>query len=197
MMKITVDKLVYGGKGIGKIDDKICFVPYVIPGEEIEIDNLIEKKGFLECKLKSILKTSPNRKQPECKYFTYCGACDYMHIMYRKQLEIKKEIFIETLERIGKIKNVNVEKIIPSPYEFFYRNRVQFKVKKDKFGFYKKESREIINLDSCYLLKEDLNEAIIGLKEILPFFFISSNRGAFIFIIRRSDASKIYIFKAN
>ncbi len=65
-----------------------------------------------------------------------CGGCDFQHINYEKQVEIKKEILEETLQRIGKIKK-NVDKAIPSENPFNYRNRVQFKFDGKNFGFYK------------------------------------------------------------
>jgi len=168
-MEVKVEKLVYGGKGIGKLNDKTCFVPYVLPGEIVKVRIKKEKKSFIECSLEEILQKSPERIEPICKYFTYCGGCDYQHIPYEKQLKIKEDIFTETLERIGKINHPKIEKFIPSENPFFYRNRTQIKIKGEKVGFFKKESKEVINIDNCYLLKEDLNKALQGIKEILPY----------------------------
>ncbi|WP_457626345.1 class I SAM-dependent RNA methyltransferase [Persephonella sp.] len=170
MMKITVEKLIYGGKGIGKIDEKVCFVPYVLPEEEVEVDIIREKKSFYECVPVQIIKTSPYRKEPVCRYFTYCGGCDYLHIDYEKQVEYKNEIFVETLKRVGKLDNIPVLEPVSSPENLYYRNRAQFKIRGEKIGFFKKESREIVNIDYCYLLKKELNDALSGLREILPFF---------------------------
>ncbi|WP_457640765.1 class I SAM-dependent RNA methyltransferase [Persephonella sp.] len=168
-MKIRIEKLVYGGKGIGKIGDKVCFVPFVLPEEEVEVEILKEKKSFAECKAVSILKESPYRTDPICKYFKYCGGCDYLHIRYEKQVEYKKEILIETLNRIGKLNIDKIDKTFPSERQFNYRNRTQLKIKGEKVGFFMKESREIINIDQCYLLKEDLNNAIEGIRDLLKF----------------------------
>ncbi len=167
-MEVKIEKLVYGGKGIGRLENKTCFVPFVLPEELVEVDIKKEKKSFLECQLKQVIKKSPDRIEPACKYFTYCGGCDYQHIPYEKQLQIKKDILSETLSRIGKLQEVQIEKVIPSENPFFYRNKAQVKIKGEKVGFYKKESKEIVNIDYCYLLKEDINQSIKGLKEILP-----------------------------
>ncbi len=172
-MKLTVEKLVYGGKGIGRTDEKVCFVPYVLPEEEVEVKIIREKKGFLECEPVEIIRSSPYRVEPACRYFTYCGGCDYLHIKYEKQVELKNSIFVETLERIGKLKEIPLREPVPSTPDTRYRNRVQFKVHREKVGFYKKESRQVINIDSCLLLKEELNEAVYGIKEVLPFFSYS------------------------
>jgi len=168
-MEIKIEKLVYGGKGIGKIDGKTCFVPYVLPEEVVEVKVKKEKKSFFECELLSIKSPSPDRIEPPCRYFTYCGGCDYQHIPYEIQVEIKREILKETLSRIGKIENPSIEKTIPSREAFYYRNRTQIKVKGERVGFYKRESREIINIDSCLLLKEDIGQGFEGIRTTLPF----------------------------
>ncbi|RUM57854.1 MAG: 23S rRNA (uracil(1939)-C(5))-methyltransferase RlmD [Persephonella sp.] len=168
-MEINIEKLIYGGKGIGKLYGKTCFVPFVIDGETVEVRVKKEKKNFIECELSSIIEPSPHRVKPLCKYFRYCGGCDYQHIKYEKQIEIKKEILKETLERLGKLENIDISKVIPSEKPFFYRNRVQFKVRGNQIGFYMKESNRIVNIDSCLILKEDLNESLEGLKELIEF----------------------------
>ena len=168
-MEIYIDKLVYGGKGIGKLEDKICFVPFVIDGEEVEVRIKKEKKNFYECEPVSVLEPSKYRVEPPCKYFGYCGGCDYQHIDYEKQLLIKKDIFKENLERIGKLKDIEISKVIPSENPFFYRNRVQFKVRVNQIGFYMKESNRIVNIDDCLILKEDLRESLKGLKRLIDF----------------------------
>ncbi len=168
-MEVKIEKLVYGGKGIGKIDGKTCFVPYVLPGETVKVKIKKEKKSFVECDLEEVIEPSPDRVNPLCKYFTYCGGCDYQHIPYEKQVEIKKEILEETLLRIGKLENLKVDKVIPSLEAFRYRNRTQLKVYGERVGFYKRDSKEIVNIDACLLLKEDLDNGINGVRNTLPF----------------------------
>ncbi len=168
-MEVKIEKLVYGGKGLGKIDGKTCFVPYVLPEETVKVEVVKEKKSFVECDLVSVIEPSPYRIDPPCKYFKYCGGCDYQHIPYEKQVDIKKEILEETLSRIGKIENLKIEKVIPSLEPFRYRNRTQLKIYGEKVGFYKRDSKEIVNIDTCLLLKEDLDRGINGVRNTLPF----------------------------
>jgi len=170
MMKVIIEKLIYGGKGIGRLDEKICFVPYVLPSEEVEVRITKEKKNYMECEPVEILKPSPDRVEPVCRYFTYCGGCDYLHIKYEKQIEIKNQIFTETLERIGGLKDIPIKEPVPSRPDLHYRNRVQFKVRRDRIGFYRKESKDVVNIEQCLLIKEELNNALEGLREVLPFF---------------------------
>ena len=165
-MEIKIEKLVYGGKGIGRIENKVYFVPFVLPEEIVEIKVIKDKKKFAEAIPLKIIKPNPKRIQPPCEYFSICGGCDYQHINYENQLGIKKEIFKELMERIGKIKIENVE-IIPSQNPFYYRNRVQFKIQGNKVGFYKKESNEVVDIDRCILLKKDLSDLPLKIKNIL------------------------------
>ncbi|SNZ04050.1 23S rRNA (uracil1939-C5)-methyltransferase [Persephonella hydrogeniphila] len=194
-MKITVEKLIYGGKGIGKLNNKVCFIPYVLPEEEVEIEIIREKKNFYECTPSKIIKSSPYRKDPVCRYFTYCGGCDYLHIEYKKQVEYKNEIFVETLQRIGKIDKIPVLEPVPSPENLHYRNRVQFKIKGEKIGFFKKESREIVNIDYCYLLKEELNNILNGLREVVPFFTFLPVEAHFYSSSENQTVAKFVFFK--
>jgi 23S rRNA (uracil1939-C5)-methyltransferase len=165
-MEIKIEKLVYGGKGIGRVDNKVYFVPFVLPDELVEIKTTKEKKNFAEAVPLKIIKQNPERIEPKCKYFSICGGCDYQHTDYKNQLKIKKEIFKELLERIGKIYIEQVD-IIPSKNEFFYRNRVQFKIQGNKVGFYKKESNQVVDIDKCILLKENLSDLPLKIKNIL------------------------------
>ncbi len=166
-MKIKIEKLVYGGKGIGRINNKVYFIPFVLSDEIVEIKVIKEKKKFAEALPLKIIKSSSERIEPKCQYFSICGGCDYQHTNYQNQLEIKKEIFKELMERIGKIKIEKVD-IISSQNQFNYRNRVQFKIKGNKIGFYKKESNEIVDIKECILLKDNLSDLPQKLKNILP-----------------------------
>ncbi len=168
-MELKIEKLAYGGKGLARLNNKICFVPFVLPDEVVNVNVKKEKKGFLECEPVEILEKSSDRINPPCKYFTYCGGCDYMYIQYEKQLDYKRSILIETLNRIGKIEYPKIDKVIPSENPYNYRNRTQLKITRGKLGFYKRESNEIVDIDYCYLLDENLNIALKNLKDFLNF----------------------------
>jgi len=167
MAKITIQKVVFGGKGLSKLEDgKTCFVPYVLPDEEVEIEINKDKKNFCEATPKNILKSNEYRKDPPCKYYTICGGCDFQHILYEYQLKLKKEALEETLNRIAK-ENIQIEKIIPSSSELFYRNKVQLKYDGEKLGFFKAESNEVVDIENCPITDEGINKAIDFLKNFL------------------------------
>jgi 23S rRNA (uracil1939-C5)-methyltransferase len=161
---VKIEKVVYGGYGLAK-EDKVYFVPYTLPNEEVEIQVVEEKKDYSIANPIKILNPSPFRVVASCKYYTVCGGCDFQHINYEKQVEIKKEILNDQLLRIGKV-DIQIESVYPSN-PFKYRNKAQFKFNGNKLGFYKQNSYEIVDIDYCYLLKDDLNNIIEPLKKFL------------------------------
>ena len=167
MAKITIQKVVFGGKGLSKLENgKTCFVPFVLPKEKVEIEILKEKKHFCEATLKKVVLPSVDRIEPVCEYYTVCGGCDFQHISYEKQLSIKKEILEETLHRISK-EEVKVDKIIPSPETLFYRNKIQLKYDGKKLGFFRAESNEVVDIEKCPITDEGINKTIDFLKNFL------------------------------
>jgi len=165
-MKTKIDKIVFGGKGLSKFDDKVCFVPYTLPDEVVEIKVVEEKKNICEGFPVEILHKNPNRVTPECKYYMECGGCDFQHATYSYQLELKKQVLEETFQRIGKLSKT-VDKVIPSKSSFYYRNRVQLKVKNGNLGFYKFKSNELVSIDECKITSQEINSLIPILKNIV------------------------------
>ncbi len=174
-MIINIEKIVYNGYGLARKDGKTYFVPYVLPEEEVIIKEYQQKKDYIIAYPENIIKPSPNRIEPLCKYFTNCGGCDFLHTTYEYQLSLKKDILIDQLKRIGKIET-EIEKIIPSLNPFNYRNRVQLKFDGKHLGFYKRDSHEVVDIDSCLITKEDINKIIYPLKKFLFKYAISPNQ---------------------
>jgi len=183
-LQLEIDKLVYGGKGLGRIKGRTFFVPFTTPGDIVKIEETSRKSGYSEGKIKKLVKKGQNRVKPKCPYFGKCGGCDWQHLNYEAQIEAKRAILEENLQKIGRIKKPNIDEIIPSPQSWHYRNRAQFKVENGKVGFFAKGTHEIVDIDRCDILKENLSQAINGLKKLaalLPtepneFHIYSSNK---------------------
>ncbi len=174
-MMVEIEKIVYNGYGLAKKDGKTYFIPYVLPKEEVSIKEYQQKKDYIVAYPENIIKPSPYRIEPLCKYFKICGGCDFLHTTYEYQLSLKKDILIDQLKRIGKIETY-IEKIIPSTNPFNYRNRVQLKFDGKNLGFYKRDSHEVVDIDSCLITKEDINKIINPLKRFLFKYAISPNQ---------------------
>jgi 23S rRNA (uracil1939-C5)-methyltransferase len=152
---IKIDKIIAGGDGLGFLDGKAHFVPQSLPGEIVEIEVVESKKGFNRCNIIKIVKPSEHRSTPFCHLYKECGGCNMQYTTYENQLTLKKAMVRDIFLRNGKID-------LPD-FCFFeskstaYRNRVQFHVSGNKVGFKKKQSNHVINVDSCPLLVESLN----------------------------------------
>ena len=165
--KIKIEKLVYGGKGLGRFNGRAVFVPQVAPGDVVIVEETSSKSGYSEAEVVRYLEKSKYRTFPRCPYFGRCGGCDWQHIDYESQVRFKSEILEENLQKIGKIKRPNIEEVIPSSSPWYYRNRAQLKVKNGKIGFFAKGSHNVVDIDRCYLLKEDIHDIMPKLKRLL------------------------------
>lgn len=165
-MRLKIEKFVYGGYGIGYDEGKSFFVPYTLPGEEVEVEILKDKKSYCECELKRVINPSPLRQEPPCSYYQLCGGCDIQHTPYQNQINLKVEMLKEQLIRVGKLDR-EIDEVVESREAFRYRNRVQLKFDGKNFGFYQKESNQIVDVGSCLILKEDIDELIRPLKRFL------------------------------
>src|SRR5215467_3651011 len=95
--ELTIEKLVYGGQGLGRADGRVVFTPYVLPGELVSVELAIAKGSLLRARLREVLMPSAERVEPHCPYFGRCGGCHYQHAAYALQLEAKQAILRETL----------------------------------------------------------------------------------------------------
>ena len=151
--EITLDKLTYGGEAMGRLPDgRAVFVPFGLPGETVKIQLTQEKQNFARGEILEILKPSPDRITPKCKYFTQCGGCHYQNLSYEKQLLAKADILRDQLQRIGKIENPIVQPMVASPSEWNYRNHVQFHLTNDgKIGFINSRGYSTLPIEECHL----------------------------------------------
>jgi len=183
--KLKIEKLVYGGKGLGRLNGRAVFVPQVAPGDVVIVEETSRKSGYSEAEVVRYVEKSKYRTTPRCPYFGRCGGCDWQHIDYESQVKFKRDILEENLQKIGKIKRPNIEEVIPSSSPWFYRNRAQLKVRNGKVGFFAKGSHNVVDIDRCYLLKEDIHDVMPRLKELLrelpseptDFHIYSSSKG--------------------
>src|SRR3990172_655284 len=167
-VSVKIESLSFGGSGVGRISGKVVFVPYSAPGDNIKVRVTKDTKGFAEGDIVEFISASPLRKEPPCPLHSICGGCQWLHMPYNEQLKAKEEIFKDTLRRIGKIDPSIVLTAQPSPMEFNYRSRVQFKVLDNKIGFYKRESHELVEISECPLAHPLINRILKGLRDIWP-----------------------------
>lgn len=169
LIEITIEKLIEGGKGLGRYHGLPVFVPGVLPGEKVTVRIVERRRSFLEGELKEIVQASPDRIEPPCPYFQACGGCQWQHIPYAKQLEYKREIVRETLRRLGKIENPTVEETLPSPQEFGWRSRVTFHGnEKGEIGFFRPKSYSVVDIEKCLIVEDSIHLQLEEIRAMQP-----------------------------
>lgn len=168
-MKLTIKKHGINGEGIAYFKKKPVFVDHALKDEEIEVKTITENNKFIKARIINIIKESNNRREIPCPYFRECGACELLHSEYQNQLDIKKEILKESLNKYAGIEK-DFE-IIKSPKEFHYRNslKMPFGYKNNKLvlGFYASNSNHFIEIDNCLLHEEILEETRKKILDVL------------------------------
>lgn len=124
--EVVVDDIVFGGRGLAKVDGLAVFVDQAIPGDRAEIRIIKKKKNFAEARVIRIIDPSPFRITPPCRYAGYCGGCKWQFLDYPRQLEYKRKHVAESIKHIGLLENITVHEVIPSPSIFKYRNKMEF-----------------------------------------------------------------------
>lgn len=164
---ITIERLVYGGSGLGHVQGKVVFIPFTLPGEKVEAQIEERKKHYDKGLLVNILRPSPRRIPAPCPYFGRCGGCHWQHIAYSDQLSFKEDIFRETLARIAHIADGKILPIIPSPFPFGYRNRVRLHLKKGRISFFRPHSHQMVEIESCQIAHPLINRIITDIRNAL------------------------------
>jgi 23S rRNA (uracil1939-C5)-methyltransferase len=173
-LEFTIEKWVYGGEGIARMpaDDqgrrKAVFIPFVLPGEVVEANIVEDRAGFARAKFDSIEKPAPERVPPPCPYFFRCGGCQYQHADYKRQLELKRDILVETLQRVAKIQLATEVQLHSSePYQ--YRNRTRLKVQTEPefvIGYHRLGTNDLLPVKECPISSPLIQRAIMAMWEV-------------------------------
>ncbi len=132
---LTIEKLVYGGDGLARQEGKVILTPFVLPGEVVRAETERQKNDLWRGRLAEVLQPAVSRIAPGCPYFQLCGGCQYQHIDYPLQLEQKREILREVLQRVGKIEFAGEIGVV-SGEPWHYRNRVQLHIEGRNVGYF-------------------------------------------------------------
>jgi 23S rRNA (uracil1939-C5)-methyltransferase len=164
-MEFQVEKWIHGGAGLGRWEERVVMLPYVLPGETVRARVVREHAGFLEARPLEIVEPSPQRIQPTCPYFGTCGGCSYQHAAYEFQLELKAAILAETVRRVGKLEPPSQIRVISGP-AWEYRNRVRIRVAGRALGFRETGSHRLCAIERCPVAAPAINEALAAVSEM-------------------------------
>ena len=168
-MKLQIEKAIYGGASVAHgADGESVSVPFVLPGELVEVQIQRHKKNSEEASLLQVLKESVDRVQPPCPHFGECGGCHYQHAQYSMQVKMKASILQETLERAGLNALPEIQSHSAAPWA--YRNRMRLRLEAVgpmlRAGYNRRGTNEFLAIQECHITAPLLWRAAQGLLQV-------------------------------
>jgi 23S rRNA (uracil1939-C5)-methyltransferase len=192
-MRCLIDGITHRGEGVARINGKATFIPFAIPGEEVDIKITMERPRFSKGEITEIIAASPDRVNPPCEHYYQCGGCAYQHVHYERQLQLKKQVVIDAIKRIGKQVAV-VNDVIGMEDPWYYRNKVTWhtgEIKGEKrLGYYQLDSRRHLPISDCLIISPEIKKFSQFLDCYLDVTGINSGQQV---MIRHDSQGKLYL----
>jgi 23S rRNA (uracil1939-C5)-methyltransferase len=218
LRNIAITGIASEGKAIARHEEKVIFVPFVAPGDVVDIQVTKNRRNYMEGKAVNIQVPSDRRTEPFCEHFGVCGGCKWQHLSYRHQLEFKQREVTDHFSRIGKFDFPEPEPILPSARTRYYRNKLEFTFTSRRWltedeiaregtiqefraaGFHIPGSFDkVIDINTCYLQDDPSNEIRLAVKKYavsngLEFFNLREQSGFLrTLIIRTSSTGELMV----
>ncbi|ADQ81054.1 23S rRNA m(5)U-1939 methyltransferase [Paludibacter propionicigenes WB4] len=199
--KITITDIAAEGKAIAKVNDVVIFVPFVVPGDVVNLQVTRKKSHFMEARAIHFHTLSDKRTNAVCEHYGICGGCKWQILPYQEQINYKQKQVVDNLTRIGKIDLPPVSPILGSAKTEFYRNKLEFTFSNKRWrtneeiaegkifdtmnavGFHiPGQFDKVLDINKCWLQTEDSNEIRnevrrYALEHELTFFDLRSQEG--------------------
>jgi tRNA/tmRNA/rRNA uracil-C5-methylase (TrmA/RlmC/RlmD family) len=165
-VSLRIHDIAFGGEGVGRHGEMVVFVPFTALGEEVEVEFTEVKKNFARAKLVRIITASPDRVTPLCPHFGGCGGCQYQHLAYPAQVEMKRKQVADLFQRVGKLDPALVRPAVPCPQPYHYRNRIMIRSQWNKpeqklnIGYLRWDCGLVEDIRECAIAEQALNEQI-------------------------------------
>ncbi|MCK5766283.1 MAG: 23S rRNA (uracil(1939)-C(5))-methyltransferase RlmD, partial [Bacteroidales bacterium] len=172
------------GKAVARVDNMVIFVPFVVPGDVVDIQVVRKKKSFFEGRAEKFYTYSDKRVKPECSHFGLCGGCRWQNMDYKEQLHYKQKQVSDNLERIGGLNLPEISPILASENIYHYRNKLEYSFSnrkwlvekpdpdnplhqnRDGLGFHLPGMFDrILDIDTCYLQKDPSNAIRLAVRD--------------------------------
>ncbi len=124
--KIEIQDVAAEGKALVRIDELVVFVPFVVPGDIVDLKVTRKKHHFAEAVAVKFHKYSDKRAAPFCEHFGLCGGCKWQCLPYEEQIRYKQKQVMDNLTRIGKVDLPECSPILGSKKTQEYRNKLDF-----------------------------------------------------------------------
>lgn len=201
------------GKAVGKHNGLTVFVPFAVPGDVVNVRVFKQRKGYAEAELLAVVKPSPDRIAPKCQHFGLCGGCKWQGMNYDRQLEYKQKQVLDNFTHLGSFPFPEIQPIIPSDQEFYYRNKLEFTftnlrwldekdmelqksetIEKRGLGFHiPGKFDKILDITHCYLQADPSNAIRLAIRDYaidhdLTFYNVRQHEGLLRNIIIRNSS---------
>lgn len=203
LQNITIESYAAEGKSIAHLEDgKVLFVDNAIPGDVIDAIIVKDKKSWAQGKTTRLVKPSEHRIEPFCQHFGVCGGCKWQMLPYPLQLQYKQQQVADQLARIGQVELPEMQPIVGSPHERYYRNKLEFTFSTHRYRTFEEiEARDekfepepalgfhapglfdkVVEIHTCYLQKEPTNLLLSVLRQYteakdLPYYNFKAQYG--------------------
>lgn len=173
---LNIESMMLSGEGVARLDGLVYFVDGALRGEKVRAEITKVESNLIRANAVEILEPSPNRVKPVCDYFGECGGCVFQHLSYEQQLIEKRDALLGMFQHLGKLGEVSINPVIPSPKAYHYRNTVALSVRhqhdRPYLGFVRRDGHSFIPIEKCPIADEKLNtlfpEVLKKFKETVP-----------------------------
>ena len=216
---ITITAVAAEGKALARVDDKVVFVPFVVPGDVVDLQVKRKKHSFMEAVAVKFHEYSNDRTTPRCQHFGVCGGCKWQCLKYEEQLRWKQQQVVDNLTRIGKIELPEISPILGSEKIYEYRNKLEFgfsnrrwmtedEIRDDEqiitqhnaLGFHITGAFDkILDIEQCHLMDNITNDIRnfireYGISHNLTFYDLRQNTGLLrSMMVRNSNTGELMV----
>ena len=170
---VQIEKPIYGGAFLARVEGKAVFVPLALPGEQACVRVVEEKRGYATAEVEEVVTAAAERVVPACRHFGVCGGCQYQHADYKAQLAYKQAILRETLERGGVRAPEEIAVLAGEPGA--YRNRIRLAFDADgRAGYRGRRSHTVVAIEECPIAAPSLVQAAFSAAELFRRFGVPS-----------------------
>lgn len=182
--QVTITDVAAEGKALARVNDMVVFVPYVVPGDVVDLQVKRKKHSYAEAVAVNFHEYSPLRSEPFCKHFGVCGGCKWQCLKYEEQLRYKQKQVTDNLTRIGKVELPEISPILGSEFTENYRNKLEFTFSNKRWLTQEEVERDfqydqmnavgfhipgafdkVLAIDKCYLMDDICNRIRNGVRD--------------------------------
>ena len=201
LTEVEISAIAAEGKALARVDDRVVFVPYVVPGDVVDLQVKRKKANYMEAVAVKFHRRSPLRAQPFCPHYGVCGGCKWQCLQYAEQLKAKQQQVYDNLTRIGKVELPPFRPILGSQKTREYRNKLEFGFSNKRWLTEEEVSQDIrydvmdavgfhiagafdkvLDITECHLMDDTQNQIrnfirSYALQHRLSFYDLRENRG--------------------